>query len=134
MLKINSNTETVAASPEKVYQVLTKFFNQDLSQLPGVSGWETLENGCRFNVQGQIQCELTLTEQVPYSRVGYKAETDKPVSAQVVFDIEPDGETSRLQGHLDVEVPFFLQGMVKGLIDKFMDTAMQHLKTAIERS
>ena len=67
MLKINSNTETVAASPEKVYQVLTQFFNQDLSQLPGVSGWETLENGCRFNVQGQIQCELTLTEQVPTS-------------------------------------------------------------------
>lgn len=134
MLHLNSNAETVAASPEKVYQVLTQFFHQDMSQLPGVSGWETLENGCRFNVQDQIQCQLTLTEQVPNSRVAYKAETDKPVSAEVVFDIEPEGDATRLQGHLDVNVPFFLQGMVKGLIDKFMGTAMHYLKTAIERS
>lgn len=134
MLHLNSNAETVAASPEKVFQVLTQFFHQDMSQLPGVSGWETLENGCRFSVQDQIQCQLTLTEQEPYSRVAYKAETDKPVSAEVVFDIVPEGDVARLQGHLDVNVPFFLQGMVKGLIDKFMDTAMQYLKTAIERS
>lgn len=134
MLQINSNAETVAASPEKVYQVLTQFFHKQLDNIPGVTGWETLENGCRFSVQDQIQCQLTLTEQVPFSRVSYKAETDKPVSADVTFDITPDGEASRLQGHLDIEVPFFLQGMVKGLINKFLDTAMQHLKTAIERS
>ena len=76
----------------------------------------------------------TLTEQVPYSRVAYKAETDKPVSAEVAFDIVPAGEGSQLKGHADIQVPFFLQGMVKGAIDKFMGTAMQYLKTAIENS
>ena len=134
MLHINSNEETVAASPEKVYQVLTQFMHQDLSQIPGLNGFEPLDNGCRFNVQNQISCQLTLIEQVPCSRVVYKAETDKPVSAEVAFDIAPAGEGSVLKGDADIQVPFFLQGMVKGVINKFMDTAMQYLKTAIENS
>ena len=122
MLHINSNDETVAASPEKVFQVLTQFMHQDFSQVPGLTNFEPLENGCKFS------------EQVPCSRVVYKAETDKPISAEVTFDIEPAGEGSVLKGHADIQVPFFLQGMVKGAIDKFMGTAMQYLKTAIENS
>ena len=134
MLHINSNEETVAASPEKVYQVLTQFMHQDLSRIPGLTNFEPLADGCKFSVQDQISCQFTLTEQVPYSRVAYKAETDKPVSAEVAFDIVPAGEGSQLKGHADIQVPFFLQGMVKGAIDKFMGTAMQYLKTAIENS
>jgi len=134
MLHINSNEETVAASPEKVYQVLTQFMHQDLSRIPCLTNFEPLADGCKFSVQDQISCQLTLTEQVPYSRVAYKAETDKPVSAEVAFDIVPAGEGSQLKGHADIQVPFFLQGMVKGAIDKFMGTAMQYLKTAIENS
>ena len=134
MLHINSNEETVAASPEKVYQVLTQFMHQDLSRIPGLTNVEPLADGCKFSVQDQISCQLPLTEQVPYSRVAYKAETDKPVSAEVAFDIVPAGEGSQLKGHADIQVPFFLQGMVKGAIDKFMGTAMQYLKTAIENS
>ena len=134
MLHINSNEETVAASPEKVYQVLTQFMHQDLSRIPGLTNFEPLADGCKFSVQDQINCQLTLTEQVPYSRVAYKAETDKPVSAEVAFDIVPAGEGSQLKGHADIQVPFFLQGMVKAAIDKFMGMAMQYLKTAIENS
>lgn len=134
MLHINSNEETVAASPEKVYQVLTQFMHQDLSRIPGLNGFEPLENGCRFNVQNQISCQLTLTEQVPCRRVVYKAETDKSISAVAAFDIQPSGEGSLLKGSADIDVPFFLQGMVKVAINKFMGTAMQYLKTAIENS
>ena len=56
------------------------------------------------------------------------------MSAEVHFDIMPRGTESAMQGHLDMEVPFFLQAMVKGVVNKFMDTAMQYLKTAIENS
>ena len=66
--------------------------------------------------------------------MGYTIQTDKPISAEVAFDIVPAGEGSVLKGHADIQVPFFLQGMVKGAIDKFMGTAMQYLKTAIENS
>jgi len=134
MLHINSNEETVAASPEKVYEVLTQFMNKDLSQIPGLTGLETFENGCSFSVNNQIHCRLAITEQVPYSRVRYKAETDKPISAVAAFDIAPSGTGSVLKGSADIDVPFFLQGMVKGAINKFMDTAMQYLKKAIENS
>ncbi len=85
-------------------------------------------------MQGQVSCQLTITDQVPYSRVAYKADTDKPVSAEVTFDIVPNGDGSILRGAADIQVPFFLKGMVKGAVDKFMGTAMQYLKTAIENS
>lgn len=136
MLHVNSNEECIAASPEKVYRVLTSFFSKPLDHVPGVENFEALENGCRFNIQGQVACQLTMKEQVPYRHVVYKAETDKPISAELVFDIcpGPAGEESRLWGQADIEVPFFLQGMVKGMINKFMDSAMQYLKTAIENS
>ena len=52
-----------------------------------------------------------------------------------VKDTSGVGQTDRTAGAVkQFCMQFFLQGMVKGLIDKFMDTAMQHLKTAIERS
>ena len=134
MLQINSSEQVIEASAEKVYRVLTQFFQNPLDNIPGVTGFERLENGCRFNVQDQIQCQLTLAEQVPCNRGVYMAETDKPVSAKVTFDIAPCGEESRLWGQADIDVPFFLKPMVKGLVDKFMDTALQYLKTYIEKN
>jgi hypothetical protein len=35
---------------------------------------------------------------------------------------------------MDADVPFFLQPVIKGLVNQFMGTAMQTLKTVIERS
>ena len=134
MLHLNTPEERVSASPEKVYAVLTRFFEKQPDELPGVSNWESMPNGCRFTVQDQITCQLTLADQVPNSRVTYRAESDKGISADVAFDIVPAGEESLLKGQLDMNIPFFLQGMVKGLIGKFLDPAMKQLKNVIENS
>ena len=134
MLHINSSEETVSASPEKVYQVLTHFFERPVQGVPGITNWESMQNGCRFTIQDHVNCRLTLSEQTPCSRVGFRAETDTSMSAEVQFDIQPRGTESAIQGQLNMEVPFFLQGMVKGVVNKFMGTAMQYLKTAIENS
>ena len=134
MLHINSPEETISASPEKVYQVLTHFFERPVQGVPGITNWESMPDGCRFTIQDHVNCRLALSEQTPCSRVGYRVDTDTSMSAEVHFDIMPRGTESAMQGHLDMEVPFFLQAMVKGVVNKFMDTAMQYLKTAIENS
>lgn len=134
MLHINSPEETVSASPEKVYQVLTHFFERSVEGVPGVTNWESLPDGCRFTIQDYVNCRLTLSEQTPCSRVGYRAETDTNMSAAVFFDIVPSGAGCTLQGQLDMEVPFFIQPMVKGAVNNFMGTAMKYLKTIIENS
>lgn len=134
MLHLNTSEERVSASPEKVYAVLTRFFEKQPDGLPGVSNWESLPNGCRFTIQDQITCQLTLADHIPNSRVTYRAESDKGISADVAFDIVPAGEESILKGQLDMNIPFFLQGMVKGLIGKFLDPAMKQLKNVIENS
>lgn len=134
MLHINSSEEIISASSEKVYQVLSSFFERKMDGMPGLTNWESLPNGCRFTVQDHVNCELSISEQVPCSRVCYRAVTDAGMSANVRFDIEPRGAESTLQAQLDMDVPFFLQPMVKGAVNKFMGTAMQYLKTAIENS
>lgn len=135
MLHINSPEEAVSASPEKVYQVLSSFFERPVEGVPGLTDWVSEPNGCSFTVQDHVKCHLTLMEKEPCSHVAYRAEVDTPhVSALAKFDIVPSGEGSVLKASMDADVPFFLQGMVKGLVNKFMGTAMQMLKTVIERS
>ena len=135
MLHINSPEETISASPEKVYQVLTRFFERQPEGIPGFSDWESFPGGCRFTVYDQVTCRLTLIEQQPNTHVAYQAEVESPhITATAGFDIVPKGAESVLLAKMDADVPFFLQGMVKGAVNKFMDTAMQYLKKAIENS
>lgn len=135
MLHINSPEETISASPDKVYQMLTRFFERPLENIPGLSNWESFPDGCRFTVYDHITCRLTLKEQQPNTHVAYHAEVESPhVTATAGFDIVPKGSESILQAKMDADVPFFLQGMIKGVVNQFMGTAMQYLKKAIENS
>ena len=129
MLHINTPEETISATPEKVYQVLSTFFERQIEGVPGLTDWVSEPNGCRFKVQDHVQCRLTLVEQVPNSHVVYRAEVDTPhVTATAAFDIAPSGSNSVLKGKMDADVPFFLQPMIKGAVNQFMGTAMQFLK------
>ena len=135
MLHINSPEETISASPEKVYQVLSHFYEQPMEGIPGLSNWESLPDGCRFTVYDHVTCRLSLMEQQPCSHVAYRAEVETPhIIATASFDIVPKGSESSLQAKMDADVPFFLQGMVKGLVNQFMGVAMQYMKKAIENS
>jgi hypothetical protein len=135
MLHINSPEETISASPEKVYQVLTCFFERSPEGIPGLSNWESFPGGCRFTVYDHVTCRLSLVDQQPTSHVVYHAEVESPhITATAAFDIVPKGSESTLQAKMDADVPFFLQGMVKGAVNQFMGMAMQYLKKAIENS
>ena len=118
MLHINSPEETISASPEKVYQVLTCFFERSPEGIPGLSNWESFPGGCRFTVYDHVTCRLSLVDQQPTSHVVYHAEVESP----------------HITAKMDADVPFFLQGMVKGAVNQFMGMAMQYLKKAIENS
>ena len=135
MLHINSPEQTISASPEKVYQVLSTFFERQIEGVPGLTDWVSEPDGCQFTVQGHVHCRLKLIEQTPSSHVAYRAEVDTPhVTATAAFDIAPNGSESILKGKMDADVPFFLQPMIKGAVNQFMGTAMEFLKKAIENS
>lgn len=135
MLHINSPEEAISASPEKVYQVLSHLYKHPMEGIPGLSNWEPMPDGCRFTVYDHVTCRLSLMEQQPCSRVVYRAEVETPhITATASFDIAPKGSESTLQATMDADVPFFLQGMVKGLVNQFMGLAMQYMKKAIENS
>lgn len=133
MLHINSPEETISASPEKVYQVLSHLYERQVEGIPGLSDWESLPDGCRFTVYDHVTCRLSLLEQQPCSLVKYRAEVESPqITATASFDIVPKGSESGLQVKMEADVPFFLQGMIKGVVNQFMGIAMQYIKKAIE--
>ena len=70
-MKINSDKETIATTPERLYNVLVNFLNIDqIPEIPQVSNWTKLDDGCSFTIMNMITCAMRLTDQQPFSRVG----------------------------------------------------------------
>ncbi len=133
-MKISSNREHLNASSEKVYNLFVRFMQaESFPSLPQVTNVEKVENGCRFTVGGMATCTLTLLQQTPYSLVSYRLESDKGISAMASAHIESEGDGCNLQLEMDAEVPFFLQGVLKGMMQNSLDKSMEKIKELAER-
>ncbi len=133
-MKISSNREHLNASSEKVYNLFVRFMQaESFPSLPQVTNVEKVENGCRFTVGGMATCTLTLLQQTPYSLVSYRLESDKGISAMASAHIESEGDGCNLQLEMDAEVPFFLQGVFKGMMQNSLDKSMEKIKELAER-
>ena len=67
-MKITSNTETVSATPEKLFNLLVSFAHADHAPaIPQVSDWTNLEDGFRFTIAGMISGTYTDPPALAYS-------------------------------------------------------------------
>lgn len=133
-MKISSTREHLNASPEKVYNLFVRFLQaESFPSLPQVTHVEHVENGCRFTVGGMATCTLTLMQQTPYSLVSYRLGSDKGITATASAHIEGEDDGCILQLEMDAEVPFFLQGMLKGMMQNTLDKSMEKIKELAER-
>lgn len=133
-MKITSNKETIAATPEKLFNVLIGFAKtEQVPNIPQVSDWKSLENGCQFTIANMITCSMVLTEQTPFSRVGYQISTDKGISADAIFHIEVMGPSCQVQIEADANAPIFMQAMIKTPIEQAMNKGLARLKEMAER-
>lgn len=135
-MKTKSAAENVAKSAQQVYDML-----RDLRKLENfipkeqVQNLEVGEDYCAFEVAGIAKMKIVADNCVENSRLCYKLENDKNLPASVVFDIEPRGEgRCDLTATMELDVPIFVQGMVRGPMQKVADTAVQKIKEAAEHT
>lgn len=96
-----------------------------------IHDWAVTENGCRFNLNGMTECTLKLTEKKPYSQISYFIDSDKRLSANVVFMITEEGNHCNLQMMVSADVPFFMQGIVQKFIEHAVNSALWQIKDSI---
>lgn len=133
-MKITSNTETISATPEKIFNLLVSFAHADHAPaIPQVSDWTNLENGFRFTIAGMITCTMQLADQRPFSRIEYQVSTDKGISATAAFLIEEAGSGSQLRIEADADAPIFMQAMIKKPLEQAMNKGLAKLKEMAER-
>lgn len=134
-MKITSNTENFAISSEKIFDTLVNFTKRvQMPDIPQISNWTVTDDSCSFSINGLVTCQVRLTEQVPFSKVGYHVDTDKRISADAVVHIVPDGSNSNVQVEADADVPLFLQVMLKGTLEQALNQALSRIKEMAERS
>ena len=133
-MTINSNKETIAATPEKLYNILINFIqNNQTPIIPQVSNWTKLEDGCSFTIMNMINCSMRLTGQSPYSKVTYAIGTDKNMSANATFNIEDTNGQSELQISFDADVPIFMQMMIKSPLEQSLNKGVLKIKEMAEK-
>ncbi len=133
-MRIESNKEIINRSPERVYQALLNFMqNSQPPSIPQISNWTVEEEGVSFSVNNMIHCRFRLVEQQLNRKVGYAIETDQNMAAQADVLIEENGsESSNVQIVADAEVPLFMQGMIRGMVEKGLNEALARVKEMTE--
>lgn len=134
-MKITSDKETIATTPERLYNVLVNFLNiEQIPEIPQVSNWTKLDDGCSFTIMNMITCAMRLTDQQPFSRVGYTISTDKGMEAQAKGIIQETGAGCSIQIEIDADVPVFMQPMIKGPLTQAINKGLTKIKELAERS
>ena len=77
--------------------------------------------------------KIEITEKQPYRLVSYKADNDKKIPISLSIFIENKETYSLLQIKLNADIPFFLQGMVKTPLQKFIDILEDKIKLEAEK-
>lgn len=133
-MKISSNPVTMSAPADRIFSTLVGFAHMDhVPDIPQVTNWTTLEDGCQFTVAGMITCSMRLTEQRPFSYLVYEISSDKGISAKATFHIEEAGGTRQVSIEADADAPIFLQPMIKKPLEQAMNKGLEKLKEMTER-
>ncbi|MDR0367605.1 MAG: hypothetical protein LBH82_00510 [Bacteroidales bacterium] len=100
-----------------------------------VQNFQSTQTSCSFTVTGAGEIEMSLQEQLPFSRISYLLGNSMIKEISVFFHIEEKDEHTcefHIATHLDL--PFFMVQMIKSSLQKFMDMLVDHIKAAAESS
>ncbi|MDR0368264.1 MAG: hypothetical protein LBH82_03880 [Bacteroidales bacterium] len=100
-----------------------------------VQDFQSTQTSCSFTVTGAGKIEMSLQEQLPFSRISYLLGNSVTKELSVLFHIEKkDEHTCELHIATHIELPFFMVQMVKSSLQKFIDLLVDHIKAAAENS
>lgn len=100
---------------------------------PDMTQYETTADYCKFSMKNIAEFNIEIIEKKPNQLVVFRASNDKKIPISMSIHIEKSGDLSNLWIELQAEIPFFLQGMVKSPLQKFIDVLADKIKMESEK-
>lgn len=132
-MELHGESKKIYSSDEKIFHLVSNCSNFGKYLPPDVSNFEATSDYCKFTMKNVADFKIEITEKQPYRLVAYRADNDKKIPISMSIFIENKESFSLLQIHLNADIPFFLQGMVKTPLQKFIDILEDKIKLEAEK-
>ena len=133
-MTIISQSGNIQATDSKIFALLSDCTRFEKFLPPEVKNWKADADSCEFEIEGIAKMNIRATEKREFSQITYTLNNDKGLPASCCFDIDNQGDNCILKLTVNVEVPFFLNAMVKNPLQKVADMAVEKIKTAAEQA
>ncbi len=129
MLKLESKIGTIQNSNEKIYRFLLNFDNLK-NLIPGdkIKNWQTLEDSCRFTVEGLGNTGVKILEKEPFKLIKLTGiDTDKYNFFFWIQLKQVAENDTRVRLTMHAELNQMMQMMAKNPLKNFLDTLVDQL-------
>lgn len=133
-MKIDKKVENIKATDAKVYGLMTDFRALSSRIPPQAEDWKAEADHCSFTIKGMMAVQIQIAEKQEFSKIVYQLSNDKNMPATIEVDIDGKGETCDVTLHADLQVPVFMEFMLKGAVQQVLDKVGENFKTAIEQA
>jgi len=134
-MEIQSKTVNVSVKSHVLFDTLTNCNNME-RYLPGdkVKDWQSTADSCSFSIAGVGKIEMNIVEKKPFSAVTFAIGNAVAKGVTMVFHTDETSEIScQLYAEASLDVPFFMEQMLKNSLQKFMDMLIDYIKIEVEK-
>ena len=135
-MEIHSKKVNVSAKSNVIFETLTNCNNLG-KYIPSekIKDWQSTVDNCSFSVAGAGKIEMAIAEKIPFSAVVFSIGTAAAKDVKVVFHTnEIDENTCELYAEASLNIPFFMEQMLKNPLQKFLDMLVDYIKMGAEKS
>ncbi|MDE6493627.1 MAG: hypothetical protein K2L50_03475 [Bacteroidales bacterium] len=133
-MKVSSSVLPINGDAGVAYRKISNFAELGGMMPPGqVQDWKATQDTCSFNVGGMAQISMRISQKVEPSLVVITSEGSSPFPFTLAFHFEPSangGFNSTVEA--EVGINMVMAAMIKGQMQKFVDTLNQQIKTFAE--
>lgn len=132
-MKLTSKKTQIDTSNERIFQLVSNCSNFGKYLPPDVTNFEATDDYFKFEMKNIAQFTIEITEKQPFHKVVFQAANDKNIPIGLDINIMEEQGSNFAQIELDADVPFFLQGMVKSPLQKFIEILIEKIKSEAEK-
>ncbi len=131
-MKVSSDKLQVNGDPSIAYRRISNFSELGGMMPSQVQGWTATENTCSFNVGGMAQVNMKIAQKVEPSLVVITSDEGTPFNFTLAIHLTPGVGCFTSQVEAEVGVNLVMGAMIKGQMQKFVDTMNQQIKAFTE--
>ena len=131
-MKVSSDKLQVNGDPAMAYRRIS-YFSELGGMMPSqVQGWPATEDKCSCNVGGMAQVSMKIARKVEPSLVVITSDEGTPFNFTLAVHLTPGESGFTSQVEAEVGVNLVMGAMIKGQMQKFVDTMNQQIKAFTE--